>query len=131
MTVEQIELRKILSQMLADNEINRETLKEMVNEILEEKIEKAVRQVINESNVTGIVNGKVDKISRRVIEDEITNKVRRVLNCTSISINCREPEPHVFGRYMAWCERTGNEVSAGSYQEFLDQGTIEEIFKDN
>lgn len=124
MTVEQIELRKILSQMLADNGINREALKDMVNEILDEKIEKAVRQVINESNVTGIVNGKVDKISRRVIEDEVTNKVRRVLNCTSLSINCREPEPHVFGRYMAWCERTGYEVTAQSYQEFLDQEDI-------
>lgn len=42
MTVEQIELRKILSQMLADNGINRETLKEMVNEVLEEKVERAV-----------------------------------------------------------------------------------------
>lgn len=121
MTVEQIELRKILSQMLADNGFNRESLKGMVNEILDEKIEKAVRQVINESNVTGIVNGKVDKISRRVIEDEVTNKVRRVLNCTSLSINCREPEPQVFGRYMTWCERTGNAVTAESYQEFLDQ----------
>ena len=124
MTVEQIELRKILSQMLADNGFNRESLKGMVNEILDEKIEKVVRQVINESNVTGIVNGKVDKISRRVIEDEVTNKVRRVLNCTSLSINCREPEPQVFGRYMTWCERTGNAVTAESYQEFLDQEDI-------
>lgn len=124
MTVEQIELRKILSQMLADNGFNRESLKGMVNEILDEKIEKAVRQVINESNVTGIVNGKVDKISRRVIEDEVTNKVRRVLNCTSLSINCWEPEPQVFGRYMTWCERTGNAVTAESYQEFLDQEDI-------
>lgn len=124
MTVEQIELRKILSQMLADNGINRETLKEMVNEVLEEKVEKAIRRVINESNVEGIVNGKVDKISRRVIEEEVTNKVRRVLNCTSLSINCREPEPQVFGRYMAWCERTGFGVTAQSYQEFLDQEDI-------
>lgn len=131
MTVEQVELRKILSQMLADEGINRETLKDMVNEILEEKVEKATRQVINEINVTGIVNGKVDRISRRVIEDEVTDKVRRVLNCTSLSINCREPEPQVFGKYMTWCERTGNEVSAGSYQAFLDHETIEEIFKDN
>lgn len=124
MTIEQIELRKILSQMMADNGFNRESLKGMVNEILDEKIEKAVRQVINESNVTGIVNGKVDKISRRVIEDEVTNKVRRVLNCTSLSINCREPEPQVFGRYMTWCEITGNAVTAESYQEFLDQEDI-------
>lgn len=124
MTIEQIELRKILSQMLADNGIKRESLKSIVNDILDEKIEKAVRQVINESNVAGIVNGKVDKISRRAIEDEVTNKVRRVLNCTSLSINCREPEPHVFGRYMAWCERTGYEVTAQSYQEFLDQEDI-------
>lgn len=124
MTVEQIELRKILSQMLADNGINRDTLKSMVNDILEEKVEKAVRQVINESNVVGIVNGKVDNISRRVIQNEVENKVRRVLNCTSLSINCREPEPHIFGKYMSWCERTGIEVSARSYQEFLDQEDI-------
>lgn len=127
MTVEQIELRKILSQMLADNGINREALKDMVNEILDEKIEKAVRQVINESNVKGIVNGKVDKISRRVIEDEVTNKVRRVLDCTSLNINCREPEPQVFGRYMTWCERTGNGVTAESYQDFLDHEYIDNM----
>lgn len=127
MTVEQIELRKILSQMLADNGINRETLKDMVNEILDEKIEKAVRQVINESNVKGIVYGKVDKISRRVIEDEVTNKVRCVLNCTSLSINCREPEPQVLGRYMKWCERTGNGVTAESYQDFLDHEYIDNM----
>lgn len=128
MTVEQIELRKILSQMLADNGINRETLKVMVNDVLDEKIEKAVHQVLSESNVKGIVNGKVDNISRRVIQSEIENKVRRVLNCTSLSINCREPEPHVFGNYMRWCEQSGNQLTAGSYQEFLVQ---EEIFKDN
>lgn len=124
MTVEQIELRKILSQMLADNGINRETLKEMVNEVLEEKVERAVSQVLKEGNIKGIVEGKMDNISRRVIQREIESKVRRVLDCTSLSINCREPEPHVFGKYMTWCERTGNEVTAESYQEFLDQEDI-------
>lgn len=124
MTVEQIELRKILSQMLADNGINRETLKDMVNEILEEKVEKAVNQVLKEGNIKGIVEGKIDNVSRRVIQREVESKVRRVLDCTSLSINCREPEPHVFGRYMAWCERTGYEVTAQSYQEFLDQEDI-------
>lgn len=127
MTVEQVELRKILSQMLADNGINRETLKDMVDEILEEKVEKAIRQILSESNVKGIVNGKVDKISRRVIEEEVTNKVRRVLNCTSLSINCKEPEPHTFDRYMQWCERTGNAVTAESYQDFLDHEYIDNM----
>lgn len=124
MTVEQIELRKILSQMLADNGINRETLKEMVNEILDEKVEKAISQVLKEGNIKGIVEGKIDNVSRRVIQCEVENKVRRVLDCTSLSINCREPEPHVFGRYMTWCERTGFSVTAQSYQEFLDQEDI-------
>lgn len=125
MTVEQIELRKILSQMLADNGINRETLKEMVNAILDEKVEKAVSQVLKEGNIKGIVEGKIDNISRRVIQREVESKVRRVLDCTSLSINCREPEPQVFGKYMRWCERTGNEITAGSYQEFLDQEDID------
>lgn len=125
MTVEQIELRKILSQMLADNGINRESLKDMVNEILEEKVEKAVSQVLKEGNIKGIVDGKIDNISRRVIQREVVSKVRRVLDCTSLSINCREPEPQVFGRYMAWCERTGNALTAESYQEFLDREDID------
>lgn len=125
MTVEQIELRKILSQMLADNGINRETLKEMVNAILDEKVEKAISQVLKEGNIKGIVEGKTDNISRRVIQREVESKVRRVLDCTSLSINCREPEPQVFGKYMRWCERTGNEITAGSYQEFLDQEDID------
>lgn len=38
MTVEQIELRKILTQMLADNGINRETIKGFVEEIVSEKL---------------------------------------------------------------------------------------------
>lgn len=37
MTVEQVELRKILTQMLADNGINRETIKDFVGEIVSER----------------------------------------------------------------------------------------------
>lgn len=33
--------------------------------------------------------------------------------------------------YIDWCERTGNEVTGESYQEFMAQQAIEEIFKDN
>lgn len=35
MTIEQIELRKMLAQMLADNGINRETIVDFVKEIVE------------------------------------------------------------------------------------------------
>lgn len=42
MTVEQIELRKILTQMLADNGINRETIKGFVEEIVSEKVDRAI-----------------------------------------------------------------------------------------
>ena len=41
MTVEQIEIRKILNQMLADNGINRETIKDIIKECLDERVDKA------------------------------------------------------------------------------------------
>ena len=49
MTVEQIELRKILTQMLADNGINRETIKGFVEEIVSEKVDRAIDRIIHES----------------------------------------------------------------------------------
>ena len=47
MTVEQIELRKILTQMLADNGINRETIKGFVEEIVSEKVDRAIDRIIH------------------------------------------------------------------------------------
>lgn len=47
MTVEQIELRKILTQMLADNGIDRSTLPGIVKEALEEKITKRREVVVD------------------------------------------------------------------------------------
>ena len=58
MTVEEIELRKILTQMLADAGINRETLKDLVYQILDEKIDKAINNAENQINV----DKKVDRI---------------------------------------------------------------------
>ena len=53
MTVEQIELRKILTQMLADNGINRETLKDLVKEIIEEKVDKSLNTIIAQTSTIG------------------------------------------------------------------------------
>ena len=51
MTVEQIELRKILTQMLADNGINRETIVDFVKGIVDEKVDRAVERKIGRAHV--------------------------------------------------------------------------------
>ena len=85
MTVEQIELRKILTQMLADNGINRETLKDMVKEILEEKVEKAVHDVVCQTNMESLTYTEM----RKAISDCATDVVRRAFRSTSVSIDIR------------------------------------------
>lgn len=91
MTVEQIELRRILSQMLADNGINRETIKDMVKEIISEKTENAVKQTIShETNMDSLIHMMVKDEIKRAIREEVSNKVRRTLGNVSISIECYE-----------------------------------------
>ena len=78
MTVEQIELRKILTQMLADNGINRETLKDLVKEIIEEKVDKSINTIIAQTSTIGTDNaikGKIDQY----IDNEIANVVKVVI----------------------------------------------------
>ena len=45
MTIEQIELRKLLSQMLADNGVNRETIVPIVNDVINEKMANASKRI--------------------------------------------------------------------------------------
>lgn len=90
MTVEQIELRKILTQMLADNGINRETIKDFVKEIVDEKVEKAIKQAVSETNIDGMVSSRIREITTSVVREEVANKVRRTLGSTSITIECHE-----------------------------------------
>lgn len=86
MTVEQIELRKILTQMLADNGINRETIKGFVEEIVSEKIDRAIDRIIHETNMDSIIARMVQDTIRTTISDEVRWNVRRVLGSVSISI---------------------------------------------
>lgn len=90
MTVEQIELRKILSQMLADNGINRDTIVDFVKGVIDEKVEKAINQAVNETNIDGMVNSRVKDITTRAIQEEVARKVRSTLNSVSISLECHE-----------------------------------------
>lgn len=86
MTVEQIELRKILTQMLADNGINRETIKGFVEEIVSEKVDRAIDRIIHETNMDSLIARVVQDTIRTTISDEVRWNVRRVLGSVSISI---------------------------------------------
>lgn len=86
MTVEQIELRKILTQMLADNGINRETIKGFVEEIVSEKVDRAIDRIIHETNMDSLIARQVQDTIRTTIFDEVRWNVRRVLGSVSISI---------------------------------------------
>ena len=86
MTVEQIELRKILTQMLADNGINRETIKGFVEEIVSEKVDRAIDRIIHETNMDSLIARMVQDTIRTTISDEVRWKVRRVHGSVSISI---------------------------------------------
>lgn len=86
MTVEQIELRKILTQMLADNGINRETIKGFVEEIVSEKVGRAIDRIIHETNMDSLIARQVQDTIRTTISDEVRWNVRRVLGSVSISI---------------------------------------------
>nr|WP_314462727.1 hypothetical protein [uncultured Clostridium sp.] len=90
MTVEQIELRKILSQMLADNGINRETIVDFVKGIIDEKVENAINKAVHETNIDGMVNSRVKELTTRAIQEEVARKVRTTLSSVSISIECHE-----------------------------------------
>lgn len=49
MTSEEIEMRKVIKEMLSDVGINRETLKQMAKDVLEEKINKAIDNAMHET----------------------------------------------------------------------------------
>ena len=90
MTIEQIELRKMLAQMLADNGINRETIVGFVKEIVEEKVEKAIYCTVHEVDIDGMVRGTVRETTKKALQEEVSKKVRSTLSSVSISLECHE-----------------------------------------
>lgn len=90
MTIEQIELRKMLTQMLADNGINRETIVDFVKEIVNEKVEKAIYRTVHEVDIDGMVRGTVRETTKRALQEEVSRKVRATLSSVSISMECHE-----------------------------------------
>ena len=91
MTIEEIEIRKILTQMLADAGINRTTIQDMVREVIDEKVEKAVYNVSNQTNIEerikrrwdSYVDREIDQTARRVIRE----KVNGCFDHISVTVN--------------------------------------------
>lgn len=94
MTVEQIELRKILTQMLADNGINRETIVDFTKGIIEEKVDKAIDRVIAQTNMNSLIDTIIRTDIRNQVHNEVSDKVRRTLGRVSIMLECKESDAY-------------------------------------
>lgn len=88
MTVEQIELRKILTQMLADNGINRDTILPFVKDIISEKTDKAAKQIAAETNLDKMVQDIIKREIGEAVRSEVRDMVRQCFSSISVSINC-------------------------------------------
>ena len=102
MTIEQIELRKILTQMLAENGLNRETIKGFVREIIEEKIDKSINDIIHPTssvNMDNAINRRVDKFIDneidKVVRSEIHKQINGYFTNISVSVNLTDPNDKV------------------------------------
>lgn len=86
LTVEQIELRKLIKQELADAGINRTTLTEMVKQAIEEKVEQKANEIVKgaEEHLPWIVENAVNKtiryddVVKRSISDYVKNRIVNV-----------------------------------------------------
>lgn len=92
MTIEQIELRKILTQMLADNGINRETIVPFVKEIISEKVEKAVSRIINETNLDSMVYQIIQSEIKFDVRNAVENKITRCFSNINVSVEMNTPK---------------------------------------
>ena len=87
MTVEQIELRKILSQMLADNGVNRETIMPMVKDVIAEKTDKAAKRIAEETNLDKLVYDIIREEIADAVRKEVRNKVNRCFTSIGVSVD--------------------------------------------
>ena len=86
MTIEQIELRKLLSQMLADNGINRETIVPMVRDVIQEKMDKTAKQIAEETNLDDMVRHIIEREIADAVRSEVRAKVQNCFSSISVSI---------------------------------------------
>lgn len=92
MTIEQIELRRILTQMLADNGINRETIMPFVKEIIGEKVDIAAKRIADETNLHDMVQKIICQEITDAVRSEVRSKVRECFSSISVSIDMHSGE---------------------------------------
>ena len=76
MTIEQIEIRRLLSQMLADEGINRETIKGIVRDVVNEKVNRAVDDALHQIDLNKKIDSLFDNVLKYQIKHELVNAVR-------------------------------------------------------
>lgn len=91
MTVEQIAVRQEVRQLLNEAGINKNTMKEIVREVIDEELTKAVKQVMQEMNLTGIINqatnGNIQKLVKEEIRAAVNTRVNGYFNKISVSVD--------------------------------------------
>lgn len=92
MTLEQIELRKILTQMLADNGINRETIVPFVKDIIREKVDVSIKRIEEETNLYDMVRKSINKEISDAIRSEVREKVRQSFSSIHVCIDMHSDE---------------------------------------
>ena len=93
MTIEQIEVRRLISQMLADNGINRETIMPFVKEVINEKVDVAAKRIAEETNLFDMVKNIIRQEIAEAVRAEVRTKVRECFSSISVSIDMRSNEP--------------------------------------
>lgn len=88
MTIEQIELRKLLTQMLADNGINRETILDFTKSVIDEKVNASLNRIINEKNMDAQIDRIINDEIRSCVRSEVSSKVYQAFKDIHVTINC-------------------------------------------
>lgn len=86
MTIEQIELRKLLAQMLADNGVNRETIVPMVKDVIQEKMDKAAKRIAEETNLDDMVRHIIEREIADAVRSAVRSKVNSCFSSIGVSI---------------------------------------------
>ena len=88
MTIEEIEIRKVVMQLLADAGINRETLKDLVKQTVSEKVEQAIKTAYFQMNIDKKVDSKWDEFIRNEIADAARHAIYKKINpyFTNVSV---------------------------------------------